>query len=191
MKAKNQIATKALAYCALLAAISIIMARLFSYAQPGGVRWSLDKFPLFLAGILFGPLAGGLTGFVADFIGSLMQFGFNPVFCPPALLYGICGGLFRYFIAKKPNPLRLALGYLVPVVLGSILYQSAALSLVYNSSTFWSAFYAYLLSRSIQFSIILVLEVSILYLLIKTNIFTRLGLWPPVTLKKECDENDC
>ena len=69
MEQKGRIATKTIAYCALLAAVSIIMARLLSYAQPGGVRWSLDKFPLFLAGMLFGPLAGGLTGFVADFTG--------------------------------------------------------------------------------------------------------------------------
>ena len=188
MKKQTRIATRTLACCALLAAISIIMARLLSYAQPGGVRWSLDKFPLFLAGILFGPLAGALTGFVADFLGSLMQFGFNPIFCPPAILYGLCGGLFRYFLAKKPSVLRLAVGYLFPVALGSILYQSAALSLVYNASTFWSAFYAYLISRGLQFSVVLVLEVTVLYLLITTKIFNRIGLWPPA--KRRSNDND-
>ena len=181
---RKPMAAKALACCALLAAVSIIMARLLSYAQPGGVRWSLDKFPLFLAGLLFGPLAGALTGFVADFTGSLMQFGFNPVFCPPALLYGICGGLFRYFIAKKPSVLRLALGYLFPVALGSVLYQSAALALVYSTTTFWPAFYANLISRGVQFAIVLVLEVAVLYLLIKTKLFDRMGLWPPVKKKE-------
>ena len=120
-----------------------------------------------------------------------MQFGFNPVFCPPALLYGICGGLFRYFIAKKPNLLRLALGYLFPVVIGSILYQSAALALVYNATTFWLAFYANLISRGIQFAIVLVLEVAVLYLLIKSKIFHRMGLWPPAKTRKGSNDNDC
>lgn len=179
-KNKRLMTTKALAFSALLAAISIVMARLLSYAQPGGVRWSLDKFPLFLAGMLFGPLAGGLTGFVADFLGSLMQFGFNPALCPPAVLYGLCGGLFRYFLAKKPSIFRLILSYLPPIVLGSVLYQSAALALIYHASTFWSAFYAYLLSRGFQFGVVLVLETAILYLLLKTRIFNRLGVWPPV-----------
>lgn len=181
---KSLMATKVLAYCALLAALSIIMARLLSYAQPGGARWSLDKFPLFLAGMLFGPVPGMLTAFVADFLGSLMQFGFNPVFCPPALMYGLCGGLFRYFVAQKPSVFRLALGYLPPVVLGSIVYQSATLAWVYNPTTFWVSFYANLLSRGIQFAIVLVLEVTILYLLIKTKMFNRLGLWLP-KIKKE------
>ena len=187
----TSMATKTIAYCALLAAISIIMARLLSYAQPGGVRWSLDKFPLFLAGMLFGPLAGSLTGFVADFTGSLMQFGFNPAFCPPAILYGLCGGLFRYFLAKKPSVVRLAVSYLPPVALGSVLYQSAALAWVYNSSTFWVAFSGYLVSRGIQFAVVLVLEVAALYLLIKTKIFNRLGVWPPIKKKRDVDNYDC
>lgn len=190
-KTKGRMATSTLAYCALLAAISIIMARLLSYAQPGGVRWSLDKFPLFLAGMLFGPIPGMLTGFVADFLGSLMQFGFNPIFCPPAILYGLCGGLFRHFLAKKPSVLRLALSYLPPVALGSVLYQSTALAWVYNSATFWAALCANLVSRGIQFAVVLVLEVAILYLLIKTRLFNRLGVWPPVKKEKGSCDNDC
>ena len=35
---RKPMAAKVLACCALLAAVSIIMARLLSYAQPGGVR---------------------------------------------------------------------------------------------------------------------------------------------------------
>ena len=190
MQQKGRMATKTIAYCALLAAVSIIMARLLSYAQPGGVRWSLDKFPLFLAGMLFGPLAGGLTGFVADFTGSLMQFGFNPIFCPPAILYGLCGGLFRYYLAKNPSVFRLGLSYLVPVVLGSVLYQSATLAWVYSSDTFWVAFYANLISRGVQFGITLVLEVAILHLLIQTKLFHRLGVWPPIK-KDRSNDNDC
>ena len=185
MQRKNTMAARTLACCALLAAISIVMARLLCYAQPGGARWSLDKFPLFLAGLLFGPLAGGLTGFVADFTGSLMQFGFNPIFCPPAILYGVCGGLLRYFVVKKPLALRLTLAYLIPVALGSILYQSAALAWVYGEGNFKAMFYTHLISRSIQFVIVLVMEVLIMYLLIQTKIFTRMGLWPPKKQKKE------
>ena len=91
---KGLITVRAIACCALLAALSIVMARLLCFATPDGVRWSADKFPLFLAGMLFGPVMGAMTGFVADTIGSLMQFGFNPFFCPPPILYGLFGGLF-------------------------------------------------------------------------------------------------
>ena len=155
------------------------MARVLCFATPDGVRWSADKFPLFLAGMLFGPVLGGLTGFVADFLGSILQFGFNPFLCPPAIAYGLFGGLMRHFIRKNPNILRLGLSYLLPIVVGSILYQSAALSYFYFEGTFWAGFVYYLGTRTFQFSIMLVVEVAIVYLLLKTNMFTRMGLWTP------------
>ena len=191
---KNNKATatvKALASCALLAAISIVMARLLSFSTPDGIRWSADKFPLFLAGMLFGPLMGGMTGFVADVLGSLMQFGFNPFLCPPAILYGIFGGLFRWYLAKKFSVVRLGIAYLFPVVIGSILYQSAALAYFYFSGTLLEGFLYYLGTRTFQFSIMLVVEVLICATLIRMNVFTRIGLWPPRKIKKGSCENDC
>lgn len=173
-------ATKTITGCALLAAISIVMARLLSFATPGGVRWSLDKFPLFLSGMLFGPVMGGLTGFTADALGSLMQFGFNPILCPPAILYGVFGGLFRWYLKKNPSVFRLAVSYLCPIVFGSILYQSCALSHLYFDGTFRDGLLYYLGTRSVQFAIMLVVEVAVIYSLMKVNVFSRLGLWPPV-----------
>lgn len=178
-KNKALMATKTTVYCAMLIALSIIMARVLSFATPNGVRWSADKFPLFLAGMFFGPLAGALTGFAADFLGSLMQFGFNPLLCPPAILYGLFGGLLRRYIQKNPSILRLALSYLFPVVLGSILYQSCALAYFYFDGVYFQGVLYYLSTRSVQFAIMLVVEVLIIYMLMKTGVFTRLGVWPP------------
>ena len=175
----SRITIKAIASCAMLAAVSIVMARLFSYAPFGSVRWSLDKFPLFLAGMLFGPLAGGMTGLVADAAGSMMQYGFNPILCPPAILYGLCGGLLRCWIAQKPLVPKLIVSYLVPVVLGSVLYQSAALAYCFNPNTFMASFIANLGTRAVQFAIVGALEIAIISLLISTKMFDRMGMWPP------------
>lgn len=176
-----RLATRVIAFSALLAAISVVMARLLSFAPVQEIRISLDKFPLFLAGMFFGPLVGGMVGFAADFIGCLFSpYGFNPVLSVAAIIYGVAGGLFRHFIARKPGVFRLSISYLCPVALGSVLYQSAALAFVYSSATFWPAFIAYLGSRSIQFAIVLVLEVAVIYLLVKTRVFHRLGVWPPI-----------
>ncbi len=192
-KSKFALTTRTITYCALLAAISIVLARLLSFAPAGNTRWSLDKFPLFLAGMFFGPLAGGLTGFVADAAGSMMQYGFNPILCPPAVLYGILGGVFRYYIAKKHTILRLAISYLVPTVIGAILYQSAALAWVFNSAAFWNAFMVNLGARSVQFAIVATLEILLISLLLQTKVFNRIGLWPPkrkAIKNKEDEEND-
>ena len=179
MQKQTKTATRNLVCCALFAALSVVMARWLCFATPNGVRWSLDKFPLFLAGMLFGPVWGGLTGFTADFLGSIMQFGFNPMLCPPAILYGVFGGLMRHFIRKNPTVMRLGLSYLLPVVLGSILYQSAMLSYFYFDGTLWAGFLYYLGTRTFQFSIMLVVETGIMYVLIKSKIFSRIGLWNP------------
>ncbi len=187
---KGKLSVKAIASCALLAAISIVMARWLCFATPDGVRWSADKFPLFLAGMLFGPLLGGMTGFAADFLGSLMQFGFNPFLCPPAVLYGVFGGLFRWYLVKKFSAVRLGIAYAFPVVIGSILYQSVVLAHFYFDGVLTEGILYYLGTRTVQFSIMLVAEVLILTSLMKVNIFTRLGLWPPRKTNKGSCEHD-
>ena len=189
MNNRKNSTVKNLACCALLAAISIVMARPLSIPMPNGVRWSLDKFPLFLAGMFFGPLMGGLTGFVADLLGSLMQYGFTPALCPPAILYGVFGGLFSRFLAKKFSAYRLVIVYLFPVVIGSILYQSVALSFYYPHGPLKESIIYFLITRTIQFTIIMSLEAFILSVLMKANIFTRIGLWPPV--QKGSQSNEC
>ena len=176
-RSKSFITIRAIAFCAMLAAISIVMARLLSFSTPGGVRWSLDKFPLFLAGMLFGPVMGALTGFAADFIGSLMQYGFNPLLCLPAILYGLFGGIFSGYLRRRFTLLRLGVSYLFPIVLGSILYQSYMLAYLFFEGALMEGFVYNLGTRSIQFSIMLVLEVVLIYILMKTNLFTRMGLW--------------
>ncbi len=172
---------KALVYCAMLAAVSVVMARLLSLSVAGGARWSLDKFPLFLAGLFFGPVMGGITGFVADLIGSLMQYGFNPFLWVPAVLYGVAGGLLRWFLLKKFSVFRLVLSYLIPTVLGSILIQSFALSFTFPKvEGYWNNVIYYLGTRGVQFTIILVLETLIIYAIMRSNLFFRLGVWPKV-----------
>ena len=75
---------RAMVTCALLTAVSVVLAR-FLIPTPNEVtRFSLEAVPIFLAGMLFGPLPGALTGFAADFIGCLFSpYGYNPIFCVP------------------------------------------------------------------------------------------------------------
>ena len=100
---------RAMVTCALLTAVSVVLAR-FLIPTPNEVtRFSLEAVPIFLAGMLFGPLPGALTGFAADFIGCLFSpYGYNPIFCVPPILYGLCAGLFRPWLTRRCSPLRLA-----------------------------------------------------------------------------------
>lgn len=179
---KLLITTRTLAYCALLAALSIVLARLMGLMPDAASRFSIEAVPIFLAGMFFGPLAGGMVGFVADFVGCLFSpFGYNPVFCIPPILYGVFAGLFRRYLNKGVNPLRLFVSFLPPVVLGSLLYQSAMLSWFYfkgSRGSFLQGYWFYLSTRGVQFAIVIILDVLIIYLLFRTNLFRRVGLWP-------------
>lgn len=176
---KRTMTTKTLAYCALLAALSVVLARLIIPMPNVTTRFSIEAVPIYLAGMLFGPTAGALVGFSADLVGCLFSgYGYNPLFCLPPILYGVFGGLLRRWLMGKPSLPRLAVSFLPPVVLGSILWQSAALSYVYNSKGSFQASLVYFLStRTVQFAVTLALDVLIIYLLMKSRVFDRMGLW--------------
>lgn len=341
---KARMTTKVLANCALLAALSVVLARLIVPMPNASTRFSIEAVPIFIAGMLFGPIPGALVGFTADFVGCLFSgYGYNPIFCVPPILYGLCAGLLRHYICARPKRqidldlvkwnvkvegerteepfcqmptesviskkegyfgvtpinkrkigisillyfvtfgiykiywdyllvkniraikkdessctgemlclvfvpfysiywwitrgkfvknsfaeqgysansneivylilaifglsivsnailqsdfnslstqstqtipksppslLRLGLGWFLPVLFGSVLYQSATLAWVYGDGVFFESFVTFLSTRSVQFAITMVLDVLIVFLLCKTNIFKRMGLWP-------------
>lgn len=168
--------TVTLTACALLTAMAVVMARLLGISTTESSRISFESIPIFLAGMLFGPLAGALVGFASDFLGSLMMYGFNPFLCVPPILCGLCGGLFRPML-KKTEIWRIALAYLPYVILGAWLWQSAALAWFYGGETQaakMAFFITKLAERGIQFAVVFVVDVLVVYALRKAGVFRRL-----------------
>ncbi len=177
---KQRNTTKMITTCSLMAAISVILARLVIPMPNEYTRFSIEAVPVFLSGMLFGPLAGGLVGFVADFIGCLLSpYGFNPIFTIPPILYGVCAGLFRPLLKKNATPWTIGAAFLPAVVFGSVLWQSFALAFTYSHETLKESFYAFLLSRGIQFAVTFVVDVLLVYMLCKSNILRAAKLWQP------------
>ena len=101
-KPARAMTTKTLACCALLAALSVVFARLIVPMPNAFTRFSIEAVPICLAGLLFGPLAGGMVGFTADLVGCLFSgYGYNPLFCIPPILYGVIAGLLRYHVGGR------------------------------------------------------------------------------------------
>ncbi len=187
MQKNSAMTTRTLVACALLAALTIILARLIIPMPNVTTRFSIEAVPIFLAGMLFGSLPGALVGFTADAVGCLFSgYGFNPLFSVPPVLYGLCAGLFQPLLVKKTNIFTIALALFPAVLFGSILYQSWALAWVYNSQgSLRTSFLALLSTRSLQFAITFVLDVMILWALYKTGMFTVAKLWPPERRTKQ------
>ena len=176
---------RTLVSCALLAAVSVVLARLIIPMPNETTRFSLEAVPIFLAGMLFGPLPGALVGFVADFVGCLFSgYGYNPMFCVPPILYGLAAGLFQPMLVKKTSVWTIALAFLPAITLGSILWQSSALAFIYNNKgSFQQSLIYFLSTRSLQFAITIVLDALVIFLLFRAKIFDRMGVWPPQTRK--------
>lgn len=170
-------ATKVIVYGAVFAALAAVLGQLLPIRPIPEMKFTLDKFLLFLSGVFFGPVVGGMIGFVAEFAGgNLFGVGFTPWLCFPAVFYGICGGLFRGFLSRKLTIPRLALSYLIPTVIGAVLVQSVALAWTYGP--FAEKVWFNLFFRTIQFSVMMVVEVPLIYFLLKSRLFKQVGLWP-------------
>ena len=162
--------TYTLTVCALLTALSVILARLLTIIPSEISRFSLEAVPILLAGLLFGPVPGAAVGFAADFIGCLFSpFGYNPIFCLPPILYGLWAGLLRGYVWTKPTVWRVALAVFPAALCGSVLWQSAALALVYGGEAKLAFFLTRLASRSIQFAVTGVIDTAAVWLLLRRD----------------------
>ena len=160
----------ALSVCALLTALSVVLARLLTVIPSEVSRFSLEAVPIILSGLLFGAVPGALVGFAADLIGCLFSpFGYNPIFCLPPILYGLWAGLLRGYVWTKPTVWRVALAVFPAALCGSVLWQSAALALVYGGEAKLAFFLTRLASRSIQFAVTGVIDTAAVWLLLRRN----------------------
>ena len=95
---KKTFTIKLICYCAVFTAMSVVLSRFLGYAPNTSMRFSIESVPVFLSGLLFGPIPGAIVGFTADFIGCLFSpYGYNPIFCVPPILYGLFAGLFAKY----------------------------------------------------------------------------------------------
>ena len=160
--------TYALTVCALLTALSVVLARVLTLIPAETTRISLEAVPIVLSGLLFGPIPGALVGFAAVLIGCLFSpFGYNPIFCVPPILYGLLAGAVRRYVTDRPALLRTALAFFPAAIVGSVLWQSMALALVYGGDAKQAFFLAKLVSRSIQFALTGTVDTLIVWLLLR------------------------
>ena len=123
-----RITTKKLTTLGLLVGVSIVLGRIVPVIVPfagiQALRISFGQVPVMLAGLLFGPAAGAVTGVLADFIGSSL-FPIGPYFPGFTLSYAVFGFLpviiWRQFPRQKAGYWTLFLAVFVTSLVVSIL----------------------------------------------------------------------
>lgn len=156
-----------LVFCALLAAMTMIFKR-FAFVNLDWFRMSLENTPVLLSGILFGPVAGFVTGTVGDILGCLYcGFGINPVITlGMALVGGLCGLLFRY-TPKFPLLARLLLAVYTGHIVGNMIVKTVGIYWWYGTP--WPT----LVLRIPTYLIIGAAEIAIFCVLLKSRAFVR------------------
>ncbi len=97
--------TLRLVYCAAMIAIATVLGIFSPYLGPQ-IKLSLAPIAVMFAGAILGPAAGGITGFLSNFISFFVNpfnpgGAFNPGVAVTMALYGVAAGLLFY---QKPQP---------------------------------------------------------------------------------------
>lgn len=149
--------TRKLVILSFLTALTIILSRFLSI-QIQVLRIGLEFFPIMVAAILFGPIAGGIVGAVADIIGAtLFPAGtFFPGFTISAFTTGIIYGLFFY--NKQVTWARALIGSFVKLIIVDMIMVSAWLIILYNMPVA-----ALIPTRLLKLAVMLPIEISLVY----------------------------
>lgn len=152
-----------LAMMASLVAMQIILSRFLGIQVSDTLRISFESIPVVLAGLWLGPLCGGLVGFIADTIGTMISgyIWFPPLALNP-IMEGVVAGLFaRYFIRDGLGRSR----------------DSWKVALTALTTGLLNAFVVGLVGSTL-YSIMIMGNATAFPVLLWTNLLTRLGAKP-------------
>ncbi len=130
--------TKALALCAMLTAMSVIIGitckTYFNFGK-GLFRITFENLPIIISGLSFGPLVGGLVGLGTDLISYLLSpqvLPPNPVVTLGAILIGVWAGVIGKVTEKRSGKARIIISTLSSHLVGSIIIKSIGLYQFYG-----------------------------------------------------------
>ena len=175
MSKSKKISTKMLVTLGLLTAVSIVLTRFCVIYLTETLRISFGNIPIIMAGIIFGPVAGALTGLAADLVGAvfLSGLGWYPPLTLTAILMGIIPGLMRRLIITKLSCPRIITVTVISNLIGTIVWSTLCLHWMYSSPIL-----ALIPVRLPFYICIAVMEAVIIFVLFKTGFFKEYGLKP-------------
>ncbi len=123
MQKKSLLNAKGLTLTSLLVAMAILLKSFLSF-ETGSFRFTFYEIPMIFIGALFGPIVGGISGFIVDFLHVLFSpwaFSFN-VFTISNMLWGIIPGLLLFSRNWKKSTLLVTLfiSFILTFVLNTI-----------------------------------------------------------------------
>ncbi len=162
----SKITPKRLSLLAMFIALQIVLSKFLMLQLTPSIRLSIDSVPILLAGIWFGPLAGGLVGALADFLGTMLFPTVGTYFPPLTIAFfmiGLSAGLLARFVRVKHPLLRIILSVIPAEIIGSYLSKSLALSFLVGVP-----FTTLLAARALPVAIVMTVNTLIVFILNRT-----------------------
>ncbi len=117
---------------AMLMSLSFILGKFLQIPIGDSIRISFENLPILLAGIIYGPVAGAVTGALADLLGCFLKgYAIIPLITVAAGAIGLMAGLMRRMI-KGNSYINILLITIVPHITGSMIIKSIALHFAYG-----------------------------------------------------------
>ena len=159
---------KILVISAFLAGMSIVFGKYLAINVGEYLRFGFENTPIILAGIIFGPLVGGVVGAVADLLGCLaVGYAINPLITVGAATIGFVSGLSSIIMDKlfrTPLILRVAIPTVLAHIIGSLIIKTIGMHIYYTIDL--SVLFLW---RALNYVIIAPLDTAVIYFLLRSK----------------------
>lgn len=156
---------RVLALTAVLVAMSIVCGKYLAIRGGDILRFSFENLPILLAGMMFGPIVGGVAGVAADLIGCvLVGYAINPIVTLGAATIGIVSGILYRITPKLGVGLRSFFALTAAHLVGSVLIKTLGLAAFYDMPIG-----VLMLWRLLNYVIIGALEYLLIYAILKNK----------------------
>lgn len=119
-KNNNRWSVKVLVFMSLIVAMNLVLTRIIA-VDIGPYRISVGSVCTVLAGLWFGPVAGGCCGLAADILGCFMKgYAINPLITLAAVLWGVIPALLKPFYINHGTSGK-TVGIVISIIISNII----------------------------------------------------------------------
>ncbi len=156
---------------AMLTAMSVVIG-IFCKSMlnfgAGLFRITFENLPILMAGIMFGPVVGGIVGLAADIVSYFLSgqiYPLNLVVTIGAMSVGVVSGFLAKYVFKKHGYSRIIFPSAIAHVVGSMIIKPIGLFAIYGLPVLW---------RIPLYFVIAPLEITILCVIYKNKLIKKL-----------------
>ncbi len=174
-KTKNRVSlfgtVKAMTMAAMLTAMSVVIGIFCkSFLNFGGglFRITFENLPILVAGIMFGPIVGGIVGAATDIVSYFLSgqaYPINLIVTLGATAIGVISGFFSRYVFKKNGLVRIILPSAIAHIVGSMIIKPIGLFTFYSWAVLW---------RVPMYLVIAPLEITLICLMYRNSTVRKL-----------------